>query len=434
MPEHPPWTAPPEEWTQSAPLLAPAHGVAPEERPRRFQGMVETSVDWSQDSSDGSKREFLSSTVGLSGRLENPFHHGGELGFDAEYFARASDLGAEDERESRLRVDRLSYAWGGVRSENDRGEVGRFLQREFPELGFLDGMEYVHRTRKGSSFGGSAGFMPEPDDFFRTGNDFQASLSGRWVSDVEHRYAFGAAYQKTWHEGVADRDLVAAQMELHPSVATAVHGSALVDLYTSGDDLKGAGPELTQLFLDASHRTSGGHGFGLFASRFRFPQLLRDEFDDVTAEEIASAVNDRAGADGWIALNATTQLYGRYERWSDQDDSGGSARARVTWCEALGPGGPVLVESYTSTGKFTHAIGVRTSARKRLGAGSLGLSWDATRFTQEDVDEELLQHALRADLDLDLGRRWFLALYAETRFGDEQDALALGFMLQRSFD
>lgn len=434
-PEHPPWTAPPVEWSQDTPLLAPAHGVAPEDRPRRFDGLFYTGADWTSDEAGDEAREFLSTATGFEGRLENPFGHGGELGFDAEWFARTSDIGAESEQESRLRLDRLSYAWGGVRGERERGEVGRFLQREFPEFGFLDGIEYAHLPDGGrSGFGASLGFMPEPDDQFRTGDDLQAALFGRLVSDESRRFSLGLGFQKTWHEGEADRDLFASQIEIHPADSTALFATALVDWYTSGDDLKDAGPELTQLFFNGSHRTPGGHGLGLFASRFRFPQLLRDEFDDVTAAEIAGSVNDRYGIDGWLTLGSSWQLYGRAEQWSDQDDSGGGGRARATWRDAFGAGGPLLFEAYVSSGKFSHTTGVRASGRKRFDFGAIGLSWDSTDYDQQGVDEKLLQHAVRADLDLALGPRWFLALYAESRFGDEQDALSLGFALQFAMD
>ena len=431
--DHAPWTAPPEEWSADTPLLAPAHGAAPEDRPRTFEVLLSTSADWTNDESGGEAREFLSTATGLEGRIENPFGHGGELGFDAEWFTRSTDVGGESERESKLRLDRLSYRWGGVRGEHSRGEVGRFLQREFPEFGFLDGFEYSLLTRTRGSLGASLGYMPEPDDQFKTGDDLQAALFGRLVSDESRRFSLGAGYQKTWHEGAADRDLVAAQLEFHPRPSTSLFATALVDLYTSSDDLKGNGPELTQLFVNASQRTSGGHGLGLFASRFRFPQLLRDEFDDVTAGEIADSVNDRYGIDGWAELASGLQLYGRLEQWADQDDSGGGGRARATWREALGTGGPLALELYFNSGKFSHTTGVRASGRKRLGPGSLGLSWDSTSFDQEGVDETLLQHTVRGDLDLALGMHVFLALYAESRFGEEQDTLALGFTLQLSF-
>jgi hypothetical protein len=433
-PAHPPWTSPPEEWNHAQPLLAPAHGLAPEERPRRFDGRVYTSADWTSDDSGEEPRDFFSGALGFDGRLENPFGHGGELAFDAEYFARRQDTAGVTEDEDKLRIDRASYTLGGVRGARDRTEVGRFLQRELPSFGFLDGVEYVHQLGTSQRVGASVGFLPIPDDVFTSGDDVQAALFWRRASDEAQRVSYGAGYQKTWHQGAADRDLFAAEFELHPSAGSSLLGSALVDYYTVGDTLKDSGPELTQLFVNATLRTEGGHGLGLFLSRFRWPELERDEFPDVTAEEIAEAVSTRYGADGWLALSRRTQLYGRAEAWSDEDDSGGGGRLRMTWRDLPRRGDLLLAETFVNQSKFTSALGVRASARRRYERGSVDLSWDSTSFDQEAVDEDLLQHAVRGAFELQLSAQWHLAFYAETRFGDEQDALSIGFLLQRSFD
>ena len=432
--EHPPWTVPPEEWSHEQPLLAPAHGLAPEERSRRFDGRVYTSFDWTSDSVGGVDRDFESGALGFDGRIENPFGHGGVVNLDAELFGRRFTSDGDTENESKLRIDRASYSWGGVRTARDRGEVGRFLQHELPELGFLDGIEYSHQLGTSQRVGASLGYLPIPDDFFRTGDDLQAAIFFRRESPEDRRVSVAGGYQKTWHKGVADRDLFVGQAEYHPNASTSFSTSALVDYYTSGDTLKDSGLELTQIFANATHRTSGGHGVGLFLSRFRWPDLLRNEFPDVTAQDITNTASTRYGIDGWLALSAKTQLYGRLDAWSDQDDSGSGGRARVTWRDVLTQGDSFVLESFANGGKFTSSVGVRASTRRRLEHGSADLSWDTTRFEQDGVDETLLQHALRGGLEFSLGTSWFLALYAESRFGDEQDALSVGFLLQRSFD
>lgn len=432
VPEHPPWSAPPEEWNAELPLLAPAHGQAPEERPRRFRAELFTALDVTRDDAGDESRDLAATTLGFSSRLENPFRHGGELHLEAEIFARSSELAGESEQDTRFRLERASYAWGGVRGARDRGEVGRFLQREFPELGFLDGVEYV-KASGSHRLGASFGFLPLPDDTFSSGDDLAAALFYRHVADEERTFSVGGGYQKTWHQGAADRDLLVGELELHPGERTSLFASTLVDVYTSGDTLKSAGPEVTQLFVNATHRTERGHGAGLFLSRLRFPELERDEFDEVTASEIADDVNDRYGADGWLALGESLQLHGRVEAWSDQDDSGAGFRTRVTRRDLFTRGETLALELYTNTGKYSDALGLRASARWRLEHGALDLAWDATNYTQDAVDEDLLQHALRGQYDLSFGA-WYLALYLESRFGDDQDALSLGFLLQRSFD
>jgi len=432
VPEHPPWSAPPVEWNAELPLLAPAHGLAPEERARRFRAELFTSLDLTRDDAGDEPRDLAATTLGFSSRLENPFRHGGELHLEAELFARSSELAGESEQDTRFRLERASYAWGGVRGARDRGEVGRFLQREFPELGFLDGVEYV-KASGSHRLGASFGFLPLPDDTFSSGDDLAAALFYRHASDEARTLSIGGGYQKTWHQGAADRDLLVGEFELHPGERTSLFASTLVDVYTSGDTLKSSGPEVTQLFVNATHRTERGHGAGLFLSRLAFPELERDEFDEVTAAEIADDVNDRYGADGWLALGESLQLYGRAEAWSDQDDSGAGFRTRVTRRDLFARGETLGLELFTNTGKFSDSLGLRASARWRLEHGSLDLAWDATNYTQDAVDEDLLQHALRGQYDLSFGA-WYLALYLESRFGDDQDALSLGFLLQRSFD
>jgi hypothetical protein len=428
-PEHPPWTSPPEEWTSEQPLLAPAHGLAPEDRERRFRGRLSASLDGTLDRAGAESRDYQRAALAFDGRLDNPFGQGGRLELDAEAFARRSD---EDGAESKLRLDRASHSFGHERGARTHGEVGRFLQNELPALGFLDGVELVHALGPGHRLGASLGFLPIPDDLFSSGEDLQVALFWR-AGDVAESGSFAAGYQKTWHEGAADRDLLVGELELHADGWNSLFASALVDLYTSGDELKDSGPELTQMFLSALHRTAAGHGASLFLSRYRWPELERDEFPDVTAEEIAAAASTRAGTDGWIALGRHT-LYARAELWSDEDDSGAGGRLRSTWRDLPRPGDLLLAEVFANEGKFTDAIGLRASARRRLERGSVELAWDSTRSDHSDVDEELLQHAVRASIDLRLGPRWTIAAYAESRFGDEQDALSLGLLLQRSFD
>jgi hypothetical protein len=433
-PEHPGWTAPPEDWNQSMPLLAPAHGVDPDERPRRMYGRVFTGLDWTLDDGGPNQREYYSSRTGLDWTAENPFGHGGELEFEGEYFARSSDVeGGDDERDSRLRVDRLSYEWGGVRTSPHRTEVGRFLQREFPELGYLDGIEYAHRLRSGSRLGGSVGFMPVPDDLFRSGDDLQAALFYRYVSDESERFALGGGYQKTWHEGAADRDLLFATLDYHPSFSNSLYSSILLDYYSSGDDLKSSGLDVTQFIVNATHRTSGGHGLGAFFSHFAWPALERDEFPDVTAQQIMDNENTRLGLDGWYQATQSTRLNARADAWSDQDDSGGSGSLRVTLEDLLYRDGQVALEGFFTGGKFSDGVGLRASLWKYLERGSLSASWSSTQFDQSGIDEELMQHVLRFQGDLTLGEKWFLALYLESLFGDDQDTLSIGFLLQRRF-
>lgn len=312
--------------------------------------------------------------------------------------------------------------------ERDRGRIERYPRRQFGRSGFLDSFERAHLALTGpGESGASPGFLPGPDDAFRAGQDLQTALFGYMVSDESRRFSVGAGHQWTWHEDETERFL-ASQPEILPAPSTALLATVRMDWTTSGNELEGSWPELSQLAFNASHRTPDGHGLGLFAARSRFSHL-RVELDGDPAG-IASSFDDRFGIDGWLALGSSLQLYGRAEQWSDRDDSGETLRARATWRDAFGPGGPLLFETYVGTSQSSHTTGLRASGRKRFEFGAIGLSWDWSDHDQQGLDDKLLQHAARADVDFALGRHWSLGLYAESQFGERQDALSLGFTLR----
>jgi hypothetical protein len=267
VPEHPPWEHPPETWSDDVPLLAPVVAYEAEDRPTRMSGRIYEVFDWVRDQEAGDRR-YLSSRTGVDLRWDDPFDRAGALDVDLELYHRRAEDDDGDEDETELRVDRLSYAWGGGRDARTRWQVGRFLQHEFPEFGVVDGAEVGYRFDSGHRLGASVGLMPEWKDDLPTGDDMQAALFYRWVSDEEETLALGAGYQKTWHEGDADRDLIVLTGDYHPSAFTWLYGSAWVDLYSGDDELK-SGAELTQLQLNATHRFEGGHGIGAFLTQFR---------------------------------------------------------------------------------------------------------------------------------------------------------------------
>ena len=68
----------------------------------------------------------------------------------------------------------------------------------------------------------------------------------------DSRLSASAGFQKSWHNGDADRDLFVGKFHYLPLAGWDVHGTAWVDFYTSGDTKSGLG--LTQAYLTA-HRT-----------------------------------------------------------------------------------------------------------------------------------------------------------------------------------
>jgi hypothetical protein len=137
------WTHPPETWSADKPLLAPAFGLAPEDRPARWHGRAWTRFDTTLDREGD--RTYGLAAIGADATLENPFGDDGALRIDVDAFARRSDVedddGLYDYDDTRLRVDRLAYDVGGTEDRPHRFVLGRFLQTSFPELGVLDGAE-----------------------------------------------------------------------------------------------------------------------------------------------------------------------------------------------------------------------------------------------------------------------------------------------------
>jgi len=111
-PPHPGWSAPPEEWSKEMPLLAPLAPSEADEHPVEWRGA--TFLDAQATFDDGRDHSLARAGVDLEAR--DLFTPGGVLEIDVEAFARSAELSSgEDDEESRARIDRLSYLWGGDR-------------------------------------------------------------------------------------------------------------------------------------------------------------------------------------------------------------------------------------------------------------------------------------------------------------------------------
>ena len=431
-----PWTQAPEQFDPNQPLLAPAQGLSNAERERRWSGRVFASGDWTRADVGGSQ-DYMLARTGLDLTVENPFGRGGALEFDGELYHRAQSLyDAGDDSQTHGRVDQLSAWWGGVRGDERRVEVGRFLQHEFPEFGLLDGGEVTWRTGDGNRFGVSAGMLPEVDPERTTGEDVAVSAYYRYVVGEDEHAALGAGVQKTWHRGSADRDLVIVNGHWRDGKHWSVYGSTWVDFYTSDDVTKSAGPELTQAFANLSYTFDNGFLLGLNASQVRWPELLRLELPPLTSTTLSDGVVTRIGLNASKSLTPKLRLSGRFDQWEDHDDSGFNAELRTGLRDTLYERGEVFASLFGAQGKYSDFMGLRLGAMGFTGLGTWRLDYETAQAQQIDFSgdqEDLLQHLVRASFDLVFGTDWSLSLRAETRFGDEQDSQAAGFFLQRRF-
>jgi len=424
-----------DEWHEGEPLLARVRPVRPAERQSSVHTRTWVIADHTRASEDRRKDSFARTGAELV--LENAFQRGERLHADAEWNWRDVHVpDDDDEHETELRVDRLSYAWGGTRFEPEGWELGRFLQKGMPELGVLDGVEWVKRRRNGHSFGTSAGFMPEPDGEFESGHDFQVAGFYRWVADESERTSAALAYQKTFHDGNADRDLVVARFQSLPRSGWTFFGTAWLDIYTAGDDQKGAGLGLTQLYLSSGRRWEDGSSLTVVASHLEFPELEREEFLPVDANQLADDHSERLAMTGRTQLTRSTHLVSGAGVWVDEDDNGGDLQLGLGTRDVLFENGFVDVLALGTRGRFQTTLGARISAGLRLESGTLALDYELTHNRLDgfsSTNNDLPQHRVRLHHDHAWGS-WNLSWRLEGLLYDDENAISLGLYLQRRSD
>lgn len=435
-PVHAPWTHPPENWSREQPLLAPAFGPRADERPRDVHGRAWIDLHDTTDSVGGTKRYFFG-RLGTDLRVDNPFGDGGELAFDAEILQRSNSFpDAPSDSQSDFVLQRFSYAHGGTADEPVRWEAGRFLAREFPELGLVDGVEWMRRTSGGSRYGFNAGGLPEPFPEWTGEHDLGVALFGRLVSDPSERWTLGGAFQNSWHDGKQDRSLFVVEGEWRPSRELAWRSTAWIDFYDSGDTLKSGGFELTEITSSVRWRFLPAWGVHVNASHRRYPELLRDEFTSLSPALVQDGVLDRAALSLWHDVSKRTRIDARVDGWQDADDSGTSAELGVRWTDVVYDQGSVGLSVFHSDGTFSTGSGARFNATRTWNRVFGSLAYEYTNFDQKDFngDQSNLAHqAIFGSLDIPLGERWTLSLQADDRFGDEQSAWSAGLMLQLRF-
>jgi len=435
VPDHPPWEQAPESWDEELPLLAPVGARPSEERPMRVRGRAFAEVSGTRDSGS-SDQSYVSSIDGLSLDIENPFHRGGALDIDLLYILRSANLEeSSDVADTDFIPSRLSYRTSKGERHTEYFQIGRFLQEEISGFGVLDGVQWLHRTSGGHRVGASVGYMPDSSDSMKTGDDLQVALLGRWIGDEDENLSAGLGYQKSWHEGEADRDLLIGDVVWHAARWAHLLASVWVDFYDSSDDLKDPGFELTQLFVNGTTTWRRG-GVGLFTTRTRFPQTLRNELPATNAQELADEEVARYGVNAWTKVTNSLRLNGRVDRWEEDDDSGGGAEVGFRLRDVVFGKGEVGASVFSENGEFSDGRGVRTSIRRPVGKGSLNVSFDVTDFDQEDVSgtqTSVTQQRLFVLYQRAVGRYWDLSAYVESHWREDQDSVTLGFRLERSF-
>ena len=429
-----PWTAPAENYDRAQPLLL-GRATPAEDRPPSWRGRVFFQTEWTENRGSNSA-EYLFGNLGVDLNYENPFGNGGRLHFNADAFSRTAnlDLGF-DVDDSRLRFDRFSYAWGGTREKADRWQVGRFLHHEFPELGVVDGVEFSHRLDNGNRVGASFGYQPAILEDFRHEDDLQVSIFYRHLAGLNDELALGMSYQRTWHKGRPDRDLVLATIDLKPREDWTIWGSSWIDIYGSDATNKDSNVELTQLIAGVTWADRTGKGLTASLTQTRWPELLRDEFVAPPVSLLADGHVERIRIQGWRPLAEHFRIRGSLDYWSDQDDSGSGGELFLGARDLLWKRGEISAALYARSGKFDDLIGLRLSGFKSTDLGTFRGTIDTTSVEGATfggtASESQLR--LRGSWDQSIGLDWYLSLYAQTVSIDVVDTSTLGLHLQWSF-
>jgi hypothetical protein len=375
--------------------------------------------------------------TGIELLAENAFGRGGDLRVDVEYNERESEVPDDDDFESeQVRFDRLSYAWGGTRFAPQRFELGRHFQQDMPEFGVIDGASWSRRLDSGQRFGASLGWMPEPNEEYDSGEDFQGAAWYRWVADESEQTAASAGYQKTFHDGSSDRDLFVAKFQRLPIDGWRVNGTAWIDLYGSDDDAKGSGLALTQAQVVAGRRWEEGRELDLAYTHLEIPEIDRFEFIPPSVDELADDRLDRLAVDGRMPVGRERRVYGGVGVWSDEHDDGGDAQLGIEIDELFFEHSEVDLALFGSSGRFSSLIGGRAGLGGAAGAATWWLGYEYTQnhvLDFGDDNDDLPQQRVHGRWSLNTVNGWSFNLQAQFLMFDDEDAWSAGVHLQKSF-
>ena len=138
-----------------------------------------------------------------------------------------------------------------------------------------------------------------------------------------------------------DRDQIIARVNWRPTKELWLFGSVRADVYTNDDAIKGSGAELTEFWTQVRYTPVDFWGGAVSYARFRWPEVLREDFVSIPIRIIEDGVVDRLSFSSWANLAEAWRLTGNYGLWSDQDHDGSNGDLGLEW-SGPGPNRPTL--------------------------------------------------------------------------------------------
>jgi len=434
--EHPPWTRKLDVHNPDDPLLSPVYGMRDKDRPPTWNGRVFTQFNGTFDRGDGRESDFYLGRFGISGTAKNLFHDGGRLQFAGEGDFRGSRIAdGEDDSEIEGRLDRLSYALGGQQYSPYRAELGRFYSQYIPEFGLIDGVEGALRFNHGITAGIGGGALPIPYPGMQTGDDLGIHTFVQYQSESEHALSALFAYQKTWHQGEADRDLVFARLNVRPTDSLRLYGSVKADLYLSGESIETKTAEITQAWFHAQFTPDSKKGASFTFSHYSWPELLREEYRGLSEDLVADGHVDRGSLSGWFKPMDNLRLSARGNVWMDNDDLGGGGEIGADILDIKGHGTSIYSALSYSSGSFNDGLGGRIEARQRWKAIDVFAGYQVFSYKQQDLisgSVDSMRQSIRTGLNWSHGD-WYQSISGDYFFGDGENAVGISFYTEWRF-
>jgi hypothetical protein len=431
-PQHAPWERPVAPRSADQPLLVPTFGRRPEDRATEVRGRLFGLAQANRDRQGGDS-DYLLLRTGLRATTENLFGAADVVQLAGEWSLRDVSIeGREGQTDQTGRLDLASVSLGTEDYAPVGLQVGRFLSRHLPEIGLVDGAEVVLRYEGGLRVGGGVGAYPRPYPARNGGDDVGVHAFVDYVADEARTFAVALGVQKTWHRGRADRDLVVARAEWRPSRRWTVLTNARVDLYTGDEAIVTSKAELTELLAQVQWR-GDVVGASVVGSHFSWPELLRAEYQLLSAELVRDGAVDRVALRGWWRPADWCTLRLRADRFEDQARDGTSARADAELRGLLGERSSLAMAAFQSDGGYTSGPGASAMLREQFAGARLRLGYRWHRYSLDSLvtgPETRVRESLQFGCSWQLSDRCDVDVQVERWFGDGQDAFSAGLFVQ----